>query len=64
VSDTHDPVTLDVLEANIHLLAERSAWSTDKRRLQEIDRLKTEFLAGSATTCARPLTASSAFPTC
>jgi len=51
----HDPVTLDVLEANIALLADKERLERDKHRLQELDRLKTEFFARVSHDLRTPL---------
>jgi len=52
---THDPVTFDVLQANVRLLAEKERLEVEKQRLLELDQLKTAFLARVSHDLRTPL---------
>jgi signal transduction histidine kinase len=45
MNERPDPLTLDILEGNIQLLAEKERLEIEKLRLQVMDQLKTQFFA-------------------
>lgn len=50
-----DSLTLDVLQANVHLLAEKERLEHERQRLLELDRTRTEFLARISHDLRTPL---------
>ncbi len=50
-----DPVTLDVLQANVDLLAQTERLESERRRLLELDRIRSEFLARVSHDLRTPL---------
>lgn len=55
MSPTTDLLTLDVLQANVSLLAEKERLEREQTRLLELDRLRTEFLARVSHDLRTPL---------
>lgn len=53
--NTFDSVTFDVLQANVELLAENERLDMERRRLLELDKLKTDFLARVSHDLRTPL---------
>jgi signal transduction histidine kinase len=55
VTKSCDPVTLDVLQANVRLLAENERLEHERRHLLELDQVKSEFLARVSHDLRTPL---------
>lgn len=53
--NTFDSITFDVLQANVELLAENERLDLERRRLLELDQVKTDFLARVSHDLRTPL---------
>lgn len=54
-SSHHDPVTFEVLQANVQLLAEKERLEQERQRLLDLDQIKNEFLARISHDLRTPL---------